>query len=503
MKKKLLLLMPALLALSACNGAQPVENKTFLEDTAAHTELFGKAEEAKPTRKNTVSLTKPTIGYQIQYDDVNEYLAIRFVSLISNLGASVNASWKRAVAGPDSGDLGTGKGFDDTAIETTKYYKKLTGLPDAGEGEGYVVYSLYNIPYTETIKKGYVAAYLTLSDDVSDPVKSDVMIVRIESNAEHTESTNSFTIDHTIEAYRDGKHFLQGTIGGTKQVLNATEWWEGDNFAVYNNINLTTSDSFGSFYYGHTVFQYFGHNSFFKNTAGAFFAESTMSEYNKPKIAGNYNIYVSRKDANKIYADTDATVDITLNVDVSSFGGEISSVGVKGTWDKEAAEVPMTLSSGTTYTVTKALQYGSWPGIRFVINGENIEAYVRWFQATGGSFSYTFNMYDREAIEYTVTETNDSWNPKPLQDGLPYFACILGGNASGQWIPLTYKTGTRSATFTVPAGIIPEKFLLVRCISGTVTPSWEQKEELPGKIYNQTSDINFVDDQTGYDVSFW
>ena len=126
MKKKLLLgLIPVLMALSACNGVGPNE-ETFLEDTTAHTELFGEAEEFTPVRKNAAPLTTPELGYQISYDEANSKIAIRFVAKVDNPVSVTSALWKRGVAAAD-GSTPQNKKFSDDARPATKYYHQLTG----------------------------------------------------------------------------------------------------------------------------------------------------------------------------------------------------------------------------------------------------------------------------------------------------------------------------------------------------------------------------------------
>lgn len=305
MKKKLLIgLLPVLMTLSACGGSSPKANEeeTFLEDTEVHEELFGEAQEIKSTKKNAASLTKPTIGYQLSYADSK--LAIRFVSLINEIDADVTATWKRAVAGADGTDLSTGKGFDDTLASTTKYYKKLTGWPDADPGKGYVVYSLYNIPYNATNKNAYVAAYLTLTDTASHIAKTDLLAVKIEADNVYEHSVNTFTFDPD----NTGKHFLQGTINGVTGTVLSYESPQGSNdFAAYFDIDMLTTDSFGSFYYSSDVFQYFGYTNYFSTTSSDF-NQSTNTGYVTPKADGRYNLYLSSKNdgegdfRNKVYS---------------------------------------------------------------------------------------------------------------------------------------------------------------------------------------------------------
>lgn len=318
MKKKLLLFIPALLALSACGGANPkvAEPATFLEDTAAHTELFGKVEEAKPVRRNAETITEPSIGYQLKFtsDAEDGKLAIRFYALINELDADIVATWSRGVAGADGTDLETGKGFDDVLDPTTKYYTYLEGVGNAPEGKGYVVYSLYNIPYTDTNRNAYVAAYLTLTDTASHEAKSKVLAVKIDCGDEtHTTSENYFSFNHQSSV---GRHFLQGTFNGGNPDVKYATTEGGDNFAEYTNVALKTTDSFGSFYYNSNIFQYFGNSTFF-DTSREFFREDLSNlGYSYPVSNGSYTLFVSSGYQNHIYTSRTQTF---YNISLAGF----------------------------------------------------------------------------------------------------------------------------------------------------------------------------------------
>ena len=323
MKKRLLLaVLPALLVLSGCKSPYSMAAtnvKTFAEDTLAHEEIFGKAEEANYFSK----LRNPyksvhededfPMAYQIHFDDkgddndANDVLSIRFIAAVKNLG--VTAAWKRGVAAAD-GSEPRSKSFSNSAQPATKYYKALSDGNDTLEVQkggrfndyaGFVVYTIHDIPYKDN-KNAYVAAYLTLTSeaDGEDCAQSDILAVKIEMEDEYT-SANAFTFSSTKT-----QHFLQGKINNTVKVLPEDKVTaSGSYWASYSDVELLTTDYFGSFYYAPTIFQYFG-NGTFCDTSRGFFNESTLSGYSSPIMAGTYDIFISSSYGNHIYASADS-----------------------------------------------------------------------------------------------------------------------------------------------------------------------------------------------------
>ena len=318
MKKKFaLLLLPALMALSSCGAAaQPAPEKTFLEDTTAQSEIFGGNDVVGgdlqvKNRAKGEAISVPKIGYQIQYKSEGDKLAIRFVAAIKEF--NVKAYWRRGVAGPDGNELRS-KSFANTGREVTKYYTSLSdgnttitaGSGDYEDYAGFVVYSIYNIPYTEN-KNVYVAAYVNLigDEDGDSEVQSNskALAVKIEKKTNY-ESNNVFAFNATMT----DMHFLEGTINGTVFDGGTNGLYErsdpsrkGNNNAWYENITLKAGDSFGSFYYDHDrIFQYFGYTVYFDSTSD--FDESTLSGFASPKKEGKYNLYISKDNANHVYS---------------------------------------------------------------------------------------------------------------------------------------------------------------------------------------------------------
>ena len=314
MKTKLaLLFLPAFMVLSSCGAVQNKANDEFLEDTTAQSELFGGQDEVavranKMERAAGESISTPKIGYQIKYDSGTDKIAIRFIAAIKEF--NVNAYWRRGVAAPD-GSIPNSKDFSDDGQEAKKYYLSLSdGVTTytAGEGDfagysGFVVYTMHNIPYTAN-KDSYVAAYVNLvgneeGEDVHN--NSLALAVKIEKKTNYV-SNNVFVFNPTMSS----KHFLEGTINGVLYDGITNGLYEesdpsrkGDeNYAWYEDINLKSTDSFGSFYYDHDrIFQYFGHDSFFSTSAG-FLKASSLSGYNASIKNGCYKLYISMGSGN-------------------------------------------------------------------------------------------------------------------------------------------------------------------------------------------------------------
>lgn len=314
-----LLFLPALMALSSCGAAsKPVANKTILEDTTAHSEIFGNRDVVGGklgirNRDKGEAISEPKIGYQIQYDSGTDMLAIRFVAAIKDL--NVKAYWRRGVAGADGSEL-RNKSFANSSREVSNYYLSLsdgnTTITAGAEGDyadyvGFVVYSIYNIPYTAN-KNAYVAAYVNLVGDEDGDSNvhnnSKALAVRIEKDTDYT-SKNVFAFDPTVSG-----HFLEGTINGVLYDGGENGLYresnpanKGDNNAWYEKVPLKTTDCFGAFYYSHdSSFEFFGNKVFF-DTAVDYIKESELlTGYNSAKTYdGYYTLYVSSGNANHFY----------------------------------------------------------------------------------------------------------------------------------------------------------------------------------------------------------
>ena len=328
-KKLLLLALPAFMVLSSC-GAHPVEQPEERPEAAMSESTVAQEEDARElVRTNTtyrVALTSDyvKIGYQLQY--AADTISIRFVAALK--GEVTTAQWHRGLAQPNgyegaevSKDNWKYKFNDGTSHPSTIFYTALNNggvRVAAGEGDfvGYdrfAIYTLMNIPY-ETYKDSYLAAYVELTGE--NTIKSQGLAIKVERNG--SASKNRFYFDPNTTG-----HFLEGTIEGNLRdgsdnehtLLRGTEYAEGTNSAEFADLNLLTTDSFGSFYYAvGTTFQFFGYSSFAAGTAFPFFEVSSLSEYCKPLFADTISVYVSRDQANKLFGSTARTVSVSFAV---------------------------------------------------------------------------------------------------------------------------------------------------------------------------------------------
>lgn len=309
MKKKLLFIaLPALMVLSGCSGVSfKQEANVMLEDTLAHEEIFGEAEEAVQTkimnpRRALEDLEKPHIGFQFMPyhdDEANEdFYAVRFVAAVAS--NSVTATWTRGFSKANSDQ--TKHPLSAAGIVATKSYTSLNnnGEPasvpeDFGAKYNYLlVYSMYKIP--TDLANGYIAAYLTLDDGVNTPVKSDVVAARVAGG-------NAFSFSATKSA----GYFMQGRINGETQIVDMDESPSGTDVAKKTQA-FKANDEFGYFYYNPgTTFQYFGYDTFNRETY--YFEQSASSDYFKVRV--NSTIILSPNVDKLLYA-TCTAASVTL-----------------------------------------------------------------------------------------------------------------------------------------------------------------------------------------------
>ena len=338
-KKLFLIALPALLVLSSCNGLsnQPAQKDVELfKESTVNEEIFGSAEEAgdlglkkfSPLKLSPLTSDFVKIGYQMKFDegddvqdgaDSDDKVSIRFVAAIKD--ANVTAFWKRGLA-QSNGYVGASPDgehwkfkFEEDAKESKKIYTSLNNGGDvitAGEGgtegytqyAGFVIYTLTNIPYLEYLNS-YLAAYVVLTDasDAENHINSQGLAVKVEMDG--LVSYNKFYFDPSATG-----HFLSGTINGVlrdgsdnethKLLREDTTTVDSDkNYASYSGVTLLTTDMFESFYYSPTVFQYFGFNSFARESRGFLQGvtgpENVGETWIRPHLAGNYNFYLKNK----------------------------------------------------------------------------------------------------------------------------------------------------------------------------------------------------------------
>lgn len=104
-------------------------------------------------------------------------------------------------------------------------------------------------------------------------------------------------------------------------------------------------------------------------------------------------------------------------------------------------------------------------------------------------------------VEGTIQYTINSLPTWITNDGCVIYTWVWGGNyGNGQWIACEY---TDSTTVKLMLDGSATGMLLVRCVAGTTTPSWQVTGNAAGRIYNQTGDINLVTGQTTYASPAW
>ena len=301
-RKYFLAILPALLALSSCSFGPKAKENVFKEDTIAHEELFGDAEEVVELRqlqprRAPGDLVEPKIG--VQYKAYGNYYAVRYVAEIATL--NVSAAWTRGVCKEADGTVTKAMG----SVETTTAYAHVNNggdIQDPSSGySAFVVYTLYDIP--KEYKDFYMVAYLTLTDDSSNTVVSKAKVTQL------YEGGNSFDINRVWDAdisqykFEHTGHFLQGTIDGAPNAIvdhDTTVHDSSNNTASYKDIDLDVDDQFGSFYFANNAFEFYWFSTFFNNSLG-FFDAASMAGYASPKESGQYILGVSSGDQDHIY----------------------------------------------------------------------------------------------------------------------------------------------------------------------------------------------------------
>lgn len=115
-------------------------------------------------------------------------------------------------------------------------------------------------------------------------------------------------------------------------------------------------------------------------------------------------------------------------------------------------------------------------------NAEDINVYFKLWE-NGKSF-WVEGYYTDPASQISYTANNlPDWIGN---NDAVIFAWVWGPSDNG-WVELTYDDAAHTATFKVDAELTG--FVLARCIPGTITPNWEEKNEVPGKVWNKTSDV--------------
>lgn len=382
MKKSLLLIaLPALLVLSSCVNANGRTNKNnfnyFKEDTVAHEEFFGGSELAPkrigqpdedPIQPGGQFTLTPKVGVQFaSYTESAQTLyAVRYVAAVDLTSLDgITAEWTRGVSEKDGNQI---RSLGGGHLSTVLYDRlnnggseKLATSETGGTFKNYLVYSMYGIPDSQI--DSYIVAYLTLSDGINT-VKSKAIAAKIDGG-------NAFSFASDTNGY-----FLEGTIDGTpRTVLSASASDVSFVNAVYNDVTLRTTDSFGSFFFDSSNFKFFGYNSFFDG-ASDYFNESSLAEYSSPKTAGIQTLYVFGSSAgaeNHIHVKNEVTLYLTNNWSWGTPKAYVYNATAdtpKVAWSGEAMTL-LGLNDNNEFMYNYTVDIGLYDRLKFSNNGSD------------------------------------------------------------------------------------------------------------------------------------
>ena len=140
-------------------------------------------------------------------------------------------------------------------------------------------------------------------------------------------------------------------------------------------------------------------------------------------------------------------------------------------------------------------------GARSAVLTKNGAILAQYNGVTGNSSGNGGNGGGNSDVEGNITYTVNSLPTWITNDGCVIFAWVWGGNyGNGQWVNCEF---TSSTSLKLLLDGSATGMLLVRCAPGTTTPDWNITNHIPGRIYNQTSDITLIDGVTTYSCSSW
>lgn len=162
----------------------------------------------------------------------------------------------------------------------------------------------------------------------------------------------------------------------------------------------------------------------------------------------------------------------TLKADNSVYAAEIT--GTNGS---------LIVSIGGSYTPNGTGYAGNNP----IYGGTNFRI---WQKGVDG----TYEQGEETTVELSVTVDDWAWN-----NSVKIFAWVwTDGLSNGSWVQC-FGSGT-TVKLELPSGC--DRFLLVRCPAGTTQPNWDETDDTPGKVYNKTPDIPYVNGTTSYSSNF-
>ena len=120
-----------------------------------------------------------------------------------------------------------------------------------------------------------------------------------------------------------------------------------------------------------------------------------------------------------------------------------------------------------------------------------------------GTYNFYFNknreIYAEKVVEVQAMTITVNGAPDWLtNDGCVVFAWAWGGQEPNTWYECEYGEGEKPTSFSFVVPGDRTGCLLVRCAEGTQTPSWSETGTGAGRIFNQSGDITFVENQVEY-----
>lgn len=331
MKKKLLLLLPGLMALSACGGTSVKDAEPeFLEDTQLHEEIFGSLEDPSSPIKSIrnldpVDTNTPRIGVQYAQNDgkysVRYVAAFAFPTDKEELG-EYTATWTRSAYGVNGAKVA----LTGSTVNCTKVYPYVadgsSSLAPASFNPGstyFVVYTLRNIPADQV--GGCLLASLTIDD--GDPetalVKSNTIVTTFDTAA------NAVRASLTDDDLGCDGYFLKGSFG--RQAADATTKGDPSNLASFTKA-IAANETFLVFNNGLAEEEsYFSvlDSSCLSTDAGA----SNFFQDADNKIKANYGHEYT------LYLDSTSKLSLRyLNLAVGAFVDE-GSLAYAWTWNQD------------------------------------------------------------------------------------------------------------------------------------------------------------------------
>lgn len=214
---------------------------------------------------------------------------------------------------------------------------------------------------------------------------------------------------------------------------------------------------------GDTTYPYSG-----LGAAQSYIAGNTVSGTNKTLREHIYYLIQLRKEIGIEYD----SVRTTLKAESSVYAAEIT--GTNGS---------LIVSIGGSYTPTGTGYAGNNP----IYGGTNFRI---WQKGVNG----TYESGGETTVEISVTVDDWAWN-----GSVKIFAWVwTNGLSNGSWVQCS-GSGT-TVKLELPSDC--DRFLLVRCPAGTTQPNWDATGDTPGKVYNKTPDISYVNGTTSYSANF-